>query len=279
MACERPAQLGLPLSRLSMSDLAHQAVQRGLVAQISRTTVWRWLGQDALRPWYHRSWMFPRDPKFREKARRVLDLYEGFWQEKPLRDGDFVLSADEKTSIQARARCHSSLPTGPGQSTRVEHEYDRAGALVYLAAWDVRRAKLFGRCQAQSGIVPFDQLVAQVMGQEPYRSAQRVFWIIDNGSSHRGEKSVQRLQRTWPNLIPVHLPIHASWLNQIEIYFSILQRKALTPNDFPSLSHLEEQILSFQTDYERRAKPFQWKFTRSDLDQLLDKIVPQTKAA
>src|ERR1039458_6691856 len=84
-------------------------------------------------------------------------------------------------------------------------------------------------------IKPFDRLVEQVMSQEPYMSAKRVFWIIDNGSSHRGERCIRRLQKAWPNIVPVHLPVHASWLNQIEIYFSVVQRKVLTPNDFCSL--------------------------------------------
>ena len=80
---------------------------------------------------------------------------------------------------------------------------------------------LFGRCEAKTGIEPFGRLVEQVMSCEPYASAQRVFWIVDNGSSHAGKRSIDRLQGRWPNLVLVHLPVHASWLNQIEIYFSI----------------------------------------------------------
>src|SRR3989304_4151368 len=109
------------------------------------------------------------------------------------------------------------------------------------------------------------------MSQPPYTEARRVFWIVDNGSAHRGPRSVARLQERYPNLVLVNGPVHASWLNQIEIYFSILQRKALTPNDFPSLQVLEERIIGFQHHYERIAKPFQWKFTREDLTKLLQK--------
>jgi hypothetical protein len=148
---------------------------------------------------------------------------------------DFVLSADEKTSIQARRRIHASTPPASGRPARIEHAYERRGAWAYLAAWDVRRAKIFGRCEATTGIAPFDRLVEDVMGQEPYRSARRVFWIFDNGSSHRGQKADQRLQSRWPSIIPVHTPVHASWLNQVEIYFSIIQRKVLTPSDFSGL--------------------------------------------
>jgi len=112
-----------------------------------------------------------------------------------------------------------------------------------------------------------------VMSQEPYISAERVFWVIDNCSSHRGERSVKRLQRQWPNIILVHLPIHASWLNQIEIYFSIVTRKVLTPNDFFSRSEVKERLFGFQKRYQEVAEPFEWKFTRADLYRLCAKLL------
>lgn len=227
LACERPATLGLPLSRFSVADVAQQARQSGLVATISDSTVWRWLNADAIRPWQHRCWIFPRDPEFAVKAGRILDLYQRRWQGKLLREDEFVLSTDEKTSIQARARIHPTLPPQPGVAMRVEHEYVRCGAWAYLAALDVHRAKVFGRCERKTGIAPFERLVGHVMHQPPYNQARRVFWIMDNGSSHRGARCVARLQAKYPRLVPVHGPIHASWLNQIEIYFSIVQRKVL----------------------------------------------------
>ncbi len=119
----------------------------------------------------------------------------------------------------------------------------------------------------------------QVMSQSPYNEARRVFWIVDNGSSHRGAKSVARLKERHPNLELVHGPVHASWLNQIEIYFSILQRKALTPNDFPSLLALENRLISFERYFEKIATPFEWKFTRRDLGKLLKKINRGTMAS
>ena len=180
LACEIPWRLGVPLSRFSTSELAREAVARGIVATISGSTIWRWLDADAIKPWQYRSWIFPRDPAFEQKAARVLDLYHGLWQGVPLGEGEFVISADEKTSIQARARCAPSLPPVPGVAMRLEHEYRRRGAFCYLAAWDVHRAKVFGRCEEHAGIAPFDRLVAMVMCREPYRSAQRVFWIVDN---------------------------------------------------------------------------------------------------
>jgi hypothetical protein len=274
LACELPATLGAPLSRFSVADVARQARQFGLVATISDSTVWRWLNADAIRPWQHRCWIFPRDPQFALKAGRILDLYERRWQGQALRADEFVLSTDEKTSIQARARRHSTLPPAPGGAMRVESEYKRCGAWAYLAALDVHHSKVFGRCERTTGIAPFERLVELVMQQAPYKQARRVFWIMDNGSSHRGAKCVARLREKFPRLVPVHGPVHASWLNQIEIYFSIVQRKVLTPNDFPSLAALEERLLAFQDYYQALAQPFAWTFTRRDLAKLLNKLSP-----
>jgi hypothetical protein len=267
-----PHEHGLPLSRLSLPDIRREIIRRGLVASIGETTVWRWLTEDALRPWRHRSWLFPRDPAFSEKAGRVLDLYEGSWEGSPLTAADCVISADEKTSIQARKRVHRTRAAAPGEPMRVEHEYERKGAWAYLAAWDVRRAKIHGRCERKTGIASFERLVHQVMSREPYRSAPRVFWIVDNGSSHRGQRCVDRLRKTWPNLIVVHTPVHASWLNQVEIYLSVVQRKVLTPNDFPALAAVRDRLRRFQQYYEQVAQPFQWKVTRRDLNTLLAKL-------
>jgi len=278
LACELPTTLGVPLSRLSTADIVREVQRNGIVATVSHKTVWRWLHDDAIRPWQHRTWIFPRDPDFAVKAGRILDLYARRWNGRPLDADDFVLSLDEKTSIQARRRCHPSTPPGPGQAMRVEHEYERGGAWAYLAALDVHRAKLFGRCEPTTGIDPFHRLMTQVMAHPPYCDARRVFCIVDNGSSHRGEASVRRIQAAFPTVIPVHGPIHASWLNQIEIYFSILQRKALTPNDFSSLAEVEDRILAFQQYYEAIATPFEWRFTKDDLHELIRKLDVQAVA-
>ena len=280
-ACELPRTHDLPLSRWSTDDLAREACQTGLVASISGSTIWRWLHQDAIRPWYHRSWIFPRDPQFADKAGRLLDLYAREWEDKSMKDDEFVISADEKTSVQARRRKHPTHACRPrnrlgaarkGTPMHVEHEYFRCGAWAYIAALDVHHARIFGRCEPKNGIAPFDRLVAQVMTRPPYNDARRVFWIVDNCSAHRGTRAVQRLQDRYPQLVLVHAPIHASWLNQVEIYFSIVQRKVLTPNDFPSLEALAERLLEFQYYWESAARPFEWKFTRQDLTKLLAKL-------
>jgi DDE superfamily endonuclease len=148
-----------------------------------------------------------------------------------------------------------------------------------LAAWEVHRAKLFGHCEKKNGIAPNDRLIAEVMHHEPYKSAKRVFWIMDNCSAHRCQKAVERIRSRWPNARLVHTPVHASWLNQIEIYFSIVQRKVLTPNDFSSLSQLEHCLMDFQKRYQETASPFQWTFTRKDLCALLAQLQPRAVAA
>jgi DDE superfamily endonuclease len=265
----------VPLSRLHIPDIRTEAIARGIVAAISDTTIWRWLSEDAIKPWQHRSWIFPRDPDFERKAGLVLDLYQRTFAGQPLRPDEYVLSADEKTSIQARCRCHPTLPPGRARAMRVEHEYDRAGAVQYLAAWDCHRAKLFGRCEPRTGIEPFDRFVMDVMTQRPYARAHRVFWVVDNGSSHRGTRAIRRLEHRVPNLRLIHLPLHASWLNQVEIYFAILERKVLTPNDFATTGAVEAHVLAFQTAYEQAAQPFEWQFTRDDLERLMRRLATQ----
>jgi hypothetical protein len=276
IACELPSKLRLPFSRLSHADIANEAMARGLVLSISIKTVWRYLHNDAIKPWNHRSWLFPRDPLFAERAERVLNLYFRVFEGIPLGPDDYVISADEKTSIQARHRKAIGIGPLPHQPRRVEAEYERKGALAYLAAWDVHRGKLFGICQRKTGIQAHHELVDLVMGQEPYRSARRVFWITDNGSSHRGESSIQRLLNWYPNAIQIHTPVHASWLNQVEIIFSILQRKVLAPNDFTDLVALQMAIFDFEDLYNEIAKPFQWKYTKDDLKKTLEKIAAKS---
>jgi DDE superfamily endonuclease len=271
LACERVAETSAPISRHSLADLTRRA-QTLLEKPISRSSVWRILDEDAIKPWQYEYWIFPRDPQFLEKAGPILDLYAGHWQGKPLENDDFIVSADEKTSIQARRRIHPPLEPGSGRAQRVESEYERCGALQYLAAWDVRRGYVMGRCEPTTGIEPFGRLVAQVLAQDPYRSARRLFWIVDNGSSHRGESSCKRLRKLDPRIILVHTPVHASWLNQVEIYFSIIQRKVLTPNDFPHLEAVRTRLALYEELSNRHPKPFTWKFTRDKLADLLRRI-------
>ena len=285
LACEPPAGSGKPLARWTCPELARQAAAAGIVASVSASTVRGWLASDAIKPWQHRSWIFPRDPFFAVKGGRVLDLYQREWEGQPLSDGEYVLSADEKPGVQARSRVHLPLPPGPRRATRIESEYVRGGTLACLAAYDVHRAQVTGRCEPTTGIKPFTALVDQVMRTEPYASAKRVFWVVDNGASHRNRAAADRMRKAYPNAQMVHLPVHESWLNQVEVYFSVIQRKLLTPDDFGDLDGLAEEILAFEQHYNATARPFGWKFTRTDLNQLLarisrhDPFTPQPLAA
>jgi len=271
IACELPLTHGLPLSRFSRAELHRLVIERG-VTDASASTIWRWLHDDALKPWQQRCWIFIRDPCFREKAGPVLDLYQRRFEGRRLRPDEYVICADEKSQLQALGRRHPTLPPAPGRRARFEFEYERGGTLAYLAAWDVHHANLFDRIEKTTGIEPFEHLVEQVMTREPYTSARTVYWIVDNGSSHAGKTSTRRMQQRWTNARLIHLPIHASWLNQMELYFSIVQRKALTPNDLATLDELAERLLSFGEHYRQIARPFEWTFTRADLDALLARI-------
>jgi hypothetical protein len=271
LACELVAETHQPLSRQSLTDLTSRAHQ-ALGKPISRSTVRRILEADAIKPWQYKYWIFPRDPLFADKAGRVLDLYAGVWEGEPLGPQDHIISADEKTSIQARLRRHPSLPPAPGRAHRIEYEYARGGALQYLAGWDVRRGYVMGRCEPHTGIEPFGRLVAQIMRQEPYCSGKRVFWVVDNGSSHRGQAARQRLTQAYPHLIVVHTPVHASWLNQVEIYLSIIQRKVLTPKAFTNLAEVEVRLRLYEALSNQTPRPFAWQCTREKLTEFLQRL-------
>ena len=251
-----------------MADQASTALGRS----ISPSTVWRILDTDAIKPWRYQYWIFPRDPKFSEKAGRILDLYAGSWDGKPLGHRDYIISSDEKTSIQAHIRCHATLPTAPGRPMCVEHEYKRGGALQYLAAWDVRRGRVMGRCEEKTGIDSFGRLVEQVMRDEPLPVGQPCFLgrrqrLLSPRSN--GDKATRKSYR---KAVLVHTPVHASWLNQVEIYFSIIQRKVLTPNDFASLEEVEQRLRLYEELSNRTPRPFQWKFDRAALQTFLAKL-------
>lgn len=198
-ACQMPDEHNLPIARWSTPELAARMSADGIEQSVS--TVRRWLSEDALKPWQYRSWISVRDPNFETEASVVLDLYARRYAGNQLGSNDFVISADERPSIQARDRCHPTIPAKPGRAMRVSHDYRRGGALAYLAAYDVHNARVFGRCEQKTGIDTFTALVDQVMACEPYASADRVFWIVDNGSSHRGQPAINRLTNRYPNAI------------------------------------------------------------------------------
>lgn len=280
LACQLPAATGVPLAHWTGPELAVELTAQGLVsAPMSVSSLLRILAENPVKPWQYQSWIFPRDPDFAAKANVILDLYQGFYQGEPLCPDDRLLSFDAKPSIQARGRIHQTVPAAPGRPARVEHEYVRHGALALLAGLDVHTGEVFASTPATTGIVPFMQLAGQVMARPEYRDASRVFVIVDNGSDHRGRAAVERLRTAHPNTIMIHTPVHASWLNQIEIFFSIIQKKVVSPNNFTSLDQLSETLLAFIDRYNQTATPFNWKFTAADLTSLLHRISEHEQTA
>ena len=279
LACQLPAATGVPLSRWTGPELLAEVIRAGTDCELSVSSVLRILAEHPVKPWQYQSWISPRDPDFTAKAAVILDLYQGYYQGARLRPGDRILSVDAKPSIQARGRCRPTAPAARGTPVRVEHEYVRHGALALLAALDVHTGKVFASTPEATGIAPFMDLISQVISRPEYKDAPRVFVIVDNGSDHRGQAATGRLRDAYPNAIMIHTPVHASWLNQVEIVFSIIQKKALTPNDFPGLGTLSYALLAFVNRYNRAARPFNWKFTADDLTALLHRISQREQAA
>jgi transposase len=279
LACQLPAATGVPLSRWTGPELLAELNRAAPEEKLSVSSVLRILAEHPVKPWQYQSWICPRAPDFAAKATVILDLYQGFYQGTPLGPGDRILSVDAKPSIQARARCRPTAPAARGRPVRVEHEYVRRGALALLAALDVHTGKVFAATPDTTGITPFMDLMSQVMARPEYTNAPRVFVIVDNGSDHRGQAAASRLRDAYPNAIMIHTPVHASWLNQIEIVFSVIQKKVLTPGDFPGLGTLSHTLLAFVHRYNRTARPFNWKFTAEDLTALLRHISQREQAA
>jgi len=271
LVCETLHEHRQPLSRFSISDLHRVVIEEEGLGNLSYGSLVRILDENVLKPWRYTYWLFPRDPNFVSKACVTLDLYAGFWQGQRLGPDEFLLSSDEKT-IQVLKRCHPGLPVIPGYVQRVEFEYERLGTVAYHAAWDVFRGQVFGRVAPNTCIATFNQLIDLVMTQEHYQGSARTFWIVDGGCAHHPNTFPARLQGMYPNAVAVPLPTHSSWLNQIEIYFSIVQRKVLTPMDVANAETLTERLLGFQDYYQERAKPFSWKFTAADLKERLDAL-------
>jgi transposase len=273
LACQLPASTGVPLAHWTGPELAAELAARNLVSfPVSASSVLRILAEHPVKPWQYQSWIYPRDPDFEARAKVILDLYQGCYQGKPLGPADRILSFDAKPQINARHRLHPTLPAARGKPVRYEHEYKRKGSLALLAGLDVRTGQVFGSTPQTTGIKPFMDLAGQVMTRPEYKNAPRVFVIVDNGSDHRGQAAISRLRTAHPNAIMIHTPVHASWLNQIEIFFSVIQKKVVTPNDFDSLEELSATLLAFISRYNQTARPFSWKFTASELRDLMDRI-------
>jgi len=275
-ACDNAGARAKGLSYYSIRDLAALIMERLSLLTLAPSTVWNILDQDAIKPWQYKQWIFPRDPDFAVRANIVLDLYQRIYQDKPLGEGDFVFSADEKPGLLLRTRCHPTVLPAAGKPGLEEFEYRRHGTATLLAMLDVFSGHVFHQTVAKSGVVPFMALVKQVVEQEPYRSAQRIFVIIDNGGAHHRNTFQARLNEAfplsdYPEIIAVHLPKHASWINQVELFFSIVARKALPHFQCRKRNEMVDHLDRFIATHNQKPRPFNWRFTKDDLEDRMKK--------
>jgi hypothetical protein len=254
IACERPELRGRSLSTWDCTEIARELVRGGVVNAISASTVQRILEHHKLKPWRTQMWLSPKAPRdaaFVEQVRGICDLYT-----RTLAPDEVVLSQDEKTSIQPRPRLAPTTGAKPGKPVRVEHEYRRVGALNLLAAFDTRTGKVIGRCYDRKRQVEFIDFL-EVLDREIPATIRHVHMVLDNVRVHKG-KLVQAWLALHPRFKFHFTPVHCSWMNQVEQWFSILQRKRLRLADFPDKAELAAKILTFIEQQNEHAHPFNW---------------------
>lgn len=254
MACELPDRAGRSLSQWDCEELAHQLVADGVVESISHETVRRILRSHHLKPWRHHLWLspdVPRDAAFVAQVREICDLYT-----RELLPWEAVLCVDEKTSIQPRPRTSPTLPAAADQPIRLEHEYRRDGALNLFAAFDTRTGKVYGRTAARKRQVEFIEFLEQLDRELPAEKTV-VHVVLDNLKMHKG-KQVRAWLAAHPRFVFHHPPVHCSWMNQVEQWFGIVQRKRLRLADFPDKAALAERLAAFIAEWNQQAHPFNW---------------------
>jgi len=254
LACERPDRLGRSLSQWDCQELARQLVAEGVVESISAETVRRILSNHRLKPWRVHYWMTPKTPRDEEFRRRVADITELYTR--PLGDDEVVLCVDEKTSLQPRQRLHPTRPAQPGWPNLVEHEYRRCGALNLFAAFDTRSGRVYGRTFGRKRQVEFIGFLEHLDAQVP-STIETIHVVCDNISTHHG-KQVRQWMSHHPRFQFHFTPVGCSWLNQVEQWFSILQRKRFRIADFDSKEHLAQQVDQFIREWDAIAHPFNW---------------------
>jgi transposase len=269
-ACDRAGARARGLPYFSVRDLTTRVKEELALSKLAPSTVWEILERDALKPWQYRSWIFPRDPEFAARAGVVLDLYGRVYQGQPLHAQDFIFSGDEKPGLLLRSRCHPTVEPSPGHVGRQEFEYRRHGTAVLLSLLEVGSGQVFHRTVPKNGIEPFKALLQQVVQQAPYRQARRLFFVVDNGGSHSRQRFQSRLDEwfprpEYPEMIALHLPKHASWLNQVELFFSLVARKALRRFECRSREEMASHLDRFITTHNESPRPFHWRFTKEDL--------------
>jgi len=254
IACELPDRLGVSLSQWDCRELARQLIADGVVPSISPQTVGRILHSHRLKPWRKHLWLspdVPRDAAFAASVQHIVDLYT-----RPLAAHEVVLCMDEKTSLQPRTRLSPTLPARPDLPVRVEHEYQRKGALNLFAAFDTRTGKVYARTAERKRQVEFIAFLEQVDREVP-ADKTTIHVVLDNLPMHKG-KQVQAWLAQHPRFVFHHPPVHCSWMNQVEQWFGILQRKRLTIADFADKAALSERLLAFVSHWNDHAHPFNW---------------------
>src|ERR1043166_9390255 len=270
LACERPDTCARSLCLWDCQEIARQLIEAGISPSTSAESVRRMLSSHRLKPWRKRMWLspkVPRDAVFAMAVRRICDLYT-----RPLEAYERVISTDEHTSIQPRPRLHPTRPAKPDAPTQVEHEYKRCWALNLLAALDTRSGKVWGEIASRKRQVEFIALLALIDADLP-ACVTHVYLVLDNVRMHTGKQVLAWLEKH-PRFILVHPPVHCSWMNQIEQWFSILVRKRLQIADFASKAHLKEPLEAFIQQWNERAHPFRW--TARSFGKILAKCEQQT---
>ncbi len=254
IACERPDELGRSLSQWDCVEIARQLVRDGVVPSISAETVRQILLHHRLKPWRQKMWLspkVPRDAAFAAQVREVCDLYT-----RPLSPDEVVLCVDEMTSLQPRPRKSPTKAAKEDRPTLVEHEYGRDGALNLFAAFDTRTGKVYGMTAPRKRQAEFIAFLEQLDGEIP-ASVTTVHVVLDNVRMHKG-KQVQAWLSKHPRFIFHHPPVHCSWMNQVEQWFSIARRKRLRIADFASKEQLAERLMAFIREWNEIAHPFNW---------------------
>jgi len=254
LACERPHDSSPLLSQWDCNELDRKIKADSIVQSIATEHVGRILLSHKLKPWRHHLWLsakVPRNEHFAKLVHTLVELYT-----RPLTTQEMVLCCDEKTNLQPRPRLAPTLPTRPGSPTRLEHEYKRAGALHLFAAFDTRTGKIYARTEMRKRQVEFIAFLSQ-LEQELPSAKMRVYLVMDNLKMHKG-KQVQAWLATHPRFVCHFVPVHCSWMNQVEQWFSILQRKRLRISDFTNRDDLAERLMAFVAQWNAHAHPFNW---------------------
>jgi transposase len=274
LACELPDSAGRSLSLWTCAELARTLMEEEIVDAISPQSVQRILASFKLKPWRIHHWLspkVPRDDSFRKAVLNICDLYT-----RQLAPSERVLSLDEKTSLQPRPRSHPTLPAKPGLvPVRIEHEYERKGALNLFACFDTRSGEVRGICRRRKRQVEFIELLIQIDEQTP-ATITIIHLVCDNVSVHRG-KQVRAWLKKHPRFRMHFTPVHCSWMNQVEQWFSILQRKRLAGPNFADVQELHRKIRAFITEWNQIAHPFNW--TRASFEKILSKVQARRSAA